>query len=57
LWNGSYVTGILLGDILLFAFLGTLFVLDYAVASRNEFQSQDTTVELAPATAVMITVR
>ena len=50
LWNGSYITGILFGDILLFAFLGTLFILDYAVASRNEFQSQDTTVELTPAT-------
>ena len=50
LLNGSYITGILLGDVLLFAFLVTLFILDYAIASRSEV-SQETAVELTPATA------
>jgi len=49
--NGSYITGILFGDVLLFAFLATLFVLDYAIASKGDAQSQEAVGELAPATA------
>ena len=49
--NGSYITGILFGDVLLFAFLATLFVLDYAIASRGDAQSQEAVGELTPVTA------
>ena len=41
LWSGALVTGILLGDVLLFAFLTILFVLDCVLASRSESEEQE----------------
>lgn len=34
-FNGSYVTGALLGEVLFYAFLTTLFILDYVLVSRR----------------------
>ena len=41
LWSGTFVTGLLLGDALLLAFLTILFILDCVVASRSESEDQE----------------
>ena len=48
-WSGDSITGILLGDVLLFAFLTVLFILDYAIASRSESESQEEDAQISPA--------
>jgi len=50
LWQGSFVTGIFLGDVLLFAFLTVLFLLNLAVVSRTT-EGQDQGIEIPPAVA------
>ena len=51
LWGGAFITGILLGDVLLFAFLAVLFILDYAIASRSESENQEGDTQLSPVVA------
>jgi DNA-binding transcriptional ArsR family regulator/KaiC/GvpD/RAD55 family RecA-like ATPase len=50
-WSGAFVTGILLGDVLLFAFLTVLFILDYAITSRSESENQEEDTQISPAAA------
>jgi len=50
LWSGNFITGILLGDVLLFAFLTVLFLLNLAITSRNT-SNQDEGIEIPPAVA------
>ena len=40
LWNGAFVTGILMEVVLLFALLTVLFILDYVVASRKDLSQE-----------------
>jgi len=48
LLSGALVTGILLGDALLFAFLTILFILDYVIASRSVAEDQETEDQASP---------
>jgi len=41
LWSGAFITGILLGDVLLFAFLTVLFILDIVIATRSESETDE----------------
>ena len=41
LWSGVFITGMLLGDVLLFAFLTVLFILDTAIAARNGSETEE----------------
>jgi len=45
-WNGYLITGFLIGDILFWAFLTMLFVLDYAVISNRQKETGDEQNEL-----------
>lgn len=47
-WSGAFITGILLGDVLLFAFLTVLFILDYTIASRSESEKQGEDIQVSP---------
>ena len=48
LWSGAFITGILLGDVLLFAFLTVLLILDYAIASRSGPESKEDDIQVSP---------
>jgi DNA-binding transcriptional ArsR family regulator len=50
-WSGAFITGILLGDVLLFAFLTVLFILDYTIASRIESEKPGEDIQISPVAA------